>query len=533
VCFDYTSRVVVNFVVRCLSDNANSGIFVSEGLSSGQPIPVRRETVVAFLGPAPRGPVGIPVTISSIDEYVKRYGASGCDSPLHDAIRQFFNNGGKNAIVVRVCNSARRHRIVLPGPSGVLTLEAINPGPHELLRASVDYDGIPSTEKNRFNLVVHRLVSRDRPFVEQQEFYRCLSVDIADPDFVGYVLPGSEMVSIKGEIPEQRPDVTFRHGIEVGASYIYVDPDWPDAECLTDYDLIGCNTEGTGLYALDKVPCIDLINLVPDAQNLGPVALFAAERYCRERNAMLLVDPPTHWKSVDDAIRSAREIGFSSPNVATYFPRPANRGALPNSILGAIAGALVAGDIRDGIWGQPENKVLEMRTRAQLPVDLDIEEQHALKRVGINALRFTGSSRLELTGLVTLNRGAGCITEWDELHSRRTVQFIIDSIARGTRWAAFQDSNTGTWAELREQVQHYLHELFTAGALSGASAADAGYVVCDRQTNSTVKNDESGISFVIGFMPFGHGMQSFSFRQCPVDCQVQALRIEHPAVLAS
>jgi len=531
--FDYTSRVVVYFVVRCLSDNANSGIFVSEGLSSGQPIPVRLETVVAFLGPAPRGPVGIPVTVGGIDEYLKRFGVSGCNSPLHDALRQFFKNGGKNAIVVRVCSSKRRHRIVLPGPSGALTLEAINPGSHELLRASIDYDGIPSTDHDRFNLVVHRLVSRDRPFVEQQEFYRSVSVDISDTDFVGYALSGSELVSAKGAIPEQRPDVTFRRGIEIGASYIYVDPDWHDAECLTDYDLIGSNTEGTGLFALDQVPCIDLINIVSDAQDLGPVALFAAERYCRERNALLLVDPPTHWQSVDDAIRSAREIGFSSPNVVTYFPRPGVPGEPPTSVLGALAGALVAGDERDGIWSLPVNKSLEMRVRVELPISLDIEEQHALKRVGINALRLNGPSRLELTGWVTLNRGAGCITEWDKLHLRRMVLFIIESISRGTRWAAFQDSNAETWVELHEHVQHYLHELFTAGALAGTSASDAGYVVCDRQTNSTAMSGKSGVSFVIGFIPLGYGLQSFHFHQCPVECQVQAIRIEHSAVLAS
>jgi len=526
-------------VVRCLSENANSGIFVSESLSSGQSIPVRRDTVVAFLGPAPRGPVGIPITIGGVDEYLKRFGIPGCDSPLLDAIRQFFANSGENAIVVRVCSSTRRHCIVFPGPSGVLTLEAINPGPHEWLRASIDYDGIPSTDHNRFNLVVHRLASRDQPIVEQQEVYRGLSVDTADTDFVGHALLGSELVVIKEEIPEQRPDVTFRHGIEVGASYIYVDPEWPENGCLTDYDLIGCNTEGTGLFALDQVPTIDLVSLVSDAQDLGPVALFAAERYCRQRNAMLLVDPPTHWQSGHDAIRLARESGFTSPNVVTYFPRPIGRGQSFTSALGALAGALADGDARDGVWGLQDDVSLQMRAQVRLLFDLDIEEQYALQRIGINALRLTGSSRLELTGLVTLNRGCGCTTEWDELRLRRMVLFIINDIVRGTRWAAFQANDAETWVELRDQVQRYLHDLFAAGALFGANVVDAGYVICDRQTNSGYNrgghptSSESGVSFVVGFVPFGHGMQSFRFHQRPVECQIQTLHIEHSVALAS
>lgn len=526
-------------MVRCLSEDANSGIFVSEELTSGQPIPVRRDTVAAFIGTAPRGPVGIPVTIDSVDEYLRRFGVPGCDTPLLNTVSQFFANGGKNAIVVRVCSSARRHCIGLAGPSGSLILEAVNPGPHELLRASVDYDGIASTEHNQFNLVIHRLASRDQPIVDQQEVYRSLSADMADPNFVGHALSTSGLVTVKGEIPEQRPDVTFCPGIEVGASYVYVDPEWRETDCLTDYDLIGCNTEGTGLFALDQIPAVDLVTLVPDAHNLGPVVLFAAERYCRKRNAILLVDPPTHWRSAGSAIRLARKSGFLSPNVVTYFPRPTNSDQLPASVLGSLAGALVSGDAQDGIWGLREDAPLVMRDRGRLPFDLAVEEQHALQRVGINALRRTGRSRLELTGFVTLNQGSGCAPEWDELRLRRTVLFVIDSIIRGTRWAAFQENDAGTRAELRDQVQRYLRDLHTAGALSGANDADSGYVICNalapegHNRGGIETGSNSGISFVVGFTPCGHEMMSFRFSQHPVECQVQALHIEHPVALAS
>jgi len=512
---------------------------VSEGLSSGQPIPVRRETVVAFIGPAPRGPVGIPVSIDGVDACLKRFGSPGCDSPLLDAMRQFFANGGNDAIVVRVCRSVRRHRIVLDGPSGVLTLEAINPGAHELLRASVDYDGIPSADLDRFNLVVHRLASHDRPIVEQQEIFCGLSTDPADPDFIAHALLNSDLIRVNDQIPEQRPDVTFLSGIEVGTSYVYADPDWSESGCLTDYDLIGCDKESTGLFALDQVPSVDLVNLVSDAPDLGPVALFTAERYCRKRNAMLLIDPPTHWRSVADAIQSARESGFTSANVATYFPRPVERDLSSTSALGALAGALAARDACDGVWQSQENTPLAIRGRARPLFDIDIEEQYALRRAGINALRPGGRSRLELTGMVTMNRGGGCVTEWDDLRLRRTVLFIIDGIARGTRWAAFQRGDAQTCIELSEQVERYLHDLFAVGALTGAKLSEAGHITCEQQTNSTVDpvgqplDSESGVSFVVGFTPLEHGMQRFRFHQRPVECQVQVLHVEHSIALAS
>ena len=67
---------------------------------------------------------------------------------------------------------------------------------------------------------------------------------------------------------------------------------------------------------------VDLICLLSGAPDtdIGPVGLFAAERYCARRNAILLLDPPSHWSQVEDVARSQRNSPFASPNVMTYFP---------------------------------------------------------------------------------------------------------------------------------------------------------------------------------------------------------------------
>jgi hypothetical protein len=293
------------------------------------------------------------------------------------------------------------------------------------------------------------------------------------------------------------------------------------------------------LFALDQVPSIDLVNLIPDTPELGPVALFAAERYCRERNTMLLVDPPEHWRTVHDAVRSARESGFASPNVATYFPRPSIAGEHPASALGAFAGALAARDAQNGIWGLAGKECLDIRGCDRLRFDIDCEEEHAIHRAGINVLRRAGPSRFELTGLVTLNRGSGCIAEWDQLQWRRTTLFIVDGIARGTRWAAFQGDDPGTPAELYVQVRHFLHALFAIGVLSGGSVDQSSYVTCERKVDDAhhwggdYSDCESGVIFDIGFALSGNGMQSFRFHQCPNECRIQRLHTEQPIAMAS
>jgi len=531
--------------VCLLTETANSGIFVLEGSVRGQRLPIRRESVVAFIGSASRGPVGIPVAIRSVDEYRRRFGTPGHRSRIQDLLAQFFANGGANAIFVRVSGSERRHRLVMPGAAGELQLKAINPGPRECLRASIDYDGIPVGDTDRFNLVIHRLASHDKPLVEEQEIYRALSVDPGDPDFVAHALIDSELVYVAGPVPLTRPDITRCPGLGIGAAYEYADDDWHEHSPLTDYDLVGCNTEGTGLFALDRIPVVDLICPVPDADDIGPVALFAAERYCRERQAMLFVDPPASWKSVADVVRGRLSSAFSSPNVATYFPRPV---AIPGtglnrtpSALGALIGRLVADDAMLGVWAARGRDTLGIRCRAMLACVLDDHDRAVLKRLGVNSLRERAGGILQATGLVTMDHSSGMDAEWSDLQVRRLGLFIIGSIARGTRWAAFVEDDEQAWDDVRRQIADFMGELHAAGALAGRSANEAWYVTRDREVlgnarpGSGLRNDGvSGLTdFIVGFALDANGYIAFRFDHERLDCRIHPVGWQPGIALAS
>ena len=132
-------------------------------------------------------------------------------------LTQFFANGGGTAIVVRVCPSSRRSQIALAGPSGPLILDAVNPGPSEYLRASIDYDHIPAEETRRFNLIIHRLSSPTSQIVVEQEIFSGVSVEPADADFVVHALLNSDLVNVHGALPAKRPDDTLSLGVEAGA----------------------------------------------------------------------------------------------------------------------------------------------------------------------------------------------------------------------------------------------------------------------------------------------------------------------------
>ena len=98
--------------------------------------------------------------LRSFADYQQVFGGLWQPSPLSYAVEQFFENGGREAYVVRVVNGGAPATLSIPCGEQTLTLEALSPGSREVLRASVDYDNIGPAEDDRFNLVVQRVRAR-------------------------------------------------------------------------------------------------------------------------------------------------------------------------------------------------------------------------------------------------------------------------------------------------------------------------------------------------------------------------------------
>jgi len=63
--------------------------------------------VVAFVGRALKGPVNEAVPVESFAQFQQRFGGLWSDSLLPHAVEQFFEHGGRQAVIVRVVSSAR------------------------------------------------------------------------------------------------------------------------------------------------------------------------------------------------------------------------------------------------------------------------------------------------------------------------------------------------------------------------------------------------------------------------------------------
>jgi uncharacterized protein len=458
----------------------------------------------AFVGRTLRGPVNRPVLIESFSEFQHTFGGLWQPSRLSYAVEQFFENGGREALVVRVVNGARAATLTLRAGAAALNLQAVSPGTREFLRASVDYDNIPAHDAARFNLTVQRVRVQGGSHVDDQEIFPQLSVQPLHERYAAEVLRRSELVRVLGPVPAERPERT-RDAAGTPA-YVCSNSDGDDGAPLSDYDLIGSEVERTGLFALDGSDHFSLLCTPPLArtEDVGPAVLVVAARFCKERGALLIVDPPYAWHTADDALAGMREWQIKSENAIMFFPRILAHDKLRGHFesfapCGAVAGMLARVDQTHPVWGEPktEDSVLRQGYR---PVCL-VPEDRRMKLLlrGVNTLQAIRSvSRIGVKPR-TLASGATGTADWQSLAARRLALFIVSSIERGTRWVAAVEPTPDVVQTVAAHVRLFFEQLHESGAFGARRREESYYVICDRRFNAADGERSGEFQFLIGF----------------------------------
>ena len=309
---------------------------------AASPAPIERlpAAVTAFVGRALKGPVNTPTAISSFAEFQQQFGGLWQPAPLGYAVEQFFENGGWQAVIVRVANGARAPTLRLPAGKGELILQGRHPGTREYLRASVDYDGIAASDVDQFNVVLQRLRVPDSELIEEQEIVRRVSVRPDAERSVERVLERSRLVRVISALPAERPDRTLAKLAAGRIGYVAANSDGADGTDLTDYDLIGDESARTGLFALRNGPRFEFLCVPPLGRNqdIGMATLLVAQRLCRSRQALLVVDPPHELGQRGGRRRRSEPVGLSQRGRAAVFsqdPRSIGCAGVPSCSLPA------------------------------------------------------------------------------------------------------------------------------------------------------------------------------------------------------
>ncbi len=488
------------------------GVYIEEVLSGVRTIIGVATSITAFIGRARRGPVNEPTRIQSFADYERAFGGLWTESPMSYAVSHYFLHGGTDALIVRVHKGANAATLSLPAGGETLTLAATSPGAWgNNLRAKVDHEtkdkDDASPDANLFNLKIQE-VDPDTGDVFVTETFLNISISSDSSRFITKVLEyESNLVEVQGTVPATRPDDT--------STSISSNNDGSDGTAVTDAEVTGDSTQRTGIYALDKADLFNLLCIPPltHDKDVGvDTTLAKAVKYCKDRRAMLIVDPGSGWTTVAAAESGVNDVRSKlgndlATNAVVYFPRlkmadPLKENRTETFVpCGAVAGIFARTDSQRGVWKAPAGIDASFAGVRELSYKLSDSENGALNPLGLNCLRTFPVYGNVVWGARTLAGADRLSSEWKYVPVRRLALFIEESLYRGTQWVVFEPNDEPLWAQIRLNVGAFMQNLFRQGAFQGTSPRGAYFVKCDKETTTQNDIDRGVVNILVGFAP--------------------------------
>jgi phage tail sheath protein FI len=500
------------------------GVYLEEIPSGVRTITGVATSIAAFIGRALRGPVNEPITVNSYGDFERTFGGLWVGSTLGFAVRDFYLNGGGQAIIIRLYHAesgagAKPAQAKLTADS--LGLEAANPGFWgNKLRVRVDHNTRPlqpgEPADSLFNLTV-----RDGETGAIENF-RNVSFAVGHPRQIDKVLLNeSQLVRMTGNLPTARPAKSSDPAAgrdpwednQPATNYkVATAGEASDGAALTkadDFTPAGAEANKRGLYALAKADLFNLLCIPPylAGGNVDTSLISEAAVYCERRRAMLLVDPPVEWTTKDQVKSGVSGIGTTSKNAALYFPRlrqphPLRENQLEDFVpCGAVAGIFARTDAQRGVWKAPAGSEATLVGVPGLSVPLNDPENGELNPLGVNCLRVMAPSGPLVWGARTLQGDDRFASEWKYVPVRRLALFIEESLYRGTQWVVFEPNDAPLWAQIRLNIGAFMHNLFRQGAFQGQTPQEAYFVKCDKETTTQADINLGIVNIMIGIAP--------------------------------
>ena len=526
------------------------GVYIEEIKSSVRTIVGVPTSTTAFVGPVAKGPAGKAKHISNWGDFVRLYGdLDAASSPLAYAVYQFYLNGGAEAEVVRIAPKDAEPATLELGNTVVLT--ASSPGKWaESLQAMVDWDSkdLVGVQKDKLKETrdkspLWNLRIRDQQGGTEERFLNIDSTE-GSPDSLDRKLAGSLLVKPPAATAKRPPESVEQAAAppappvpapaeppegpaepapaEPPAAPAAPTPKWIAAKPgkaggagndgkLTAEDYIGNAGQKTGMHALRDADIFNLMIVSPETLGEDPLegVLDEALKLCVDRRAILLVDPPKAWTSVDsafDGIATSTLLGDNAKNAAVYFPRltlpdPAFGGTRDFAPAGAVAGVITRTDSQRGVWKAPAGTDASIASVRKLSVALTDQENGRLNPRALNVIRTFPIIGTVVWGARTL-RGADQLgDEWKYLPVRRMALYLEETLFRSTTWAVFEPNAEPLWSSLRLNIGAFMNSLWRQGAFAGSTARDAYLVKCDSENNPQNDIDRGIVNILVGFAP--------------------------------
>ena len=500
------------------------GVYIEEIPSGVRTITGVPTSVTAFIGGAPRGSDNEPVLVNSFADYERSFGGLDVHSMMSYAVRDFYLNGGSQALIVRVHNGAAKATLQLPtegSPGGPLVLEARSFGSWgNKLTAEVDHDTRDLRDPSLFNLRVFEDTESGA-----RESHLNLSTEPASARYFPRVLERESSLvrarknSSGGWDETDRPTETIPLVSPPGDEHVPIKADGGlNGTDITATELIGAEAAETGMYALKRADIFNLLCIPPAKRGeaTDPSVYQAALKLCKDRRAMLIVDPDPAWAAQPQgaykkAITGKNDLGLSSNNdgrnAALFFPCVRQRDPLREFQLdtfvpsGIVAGVMARTDTERGVWKAPAGLDAGLAGVDGLQVNLTDLENGELNKLGVNCLRSFPVTGRVVWGSRTLRGADQLADEYKYIPVRRLALYIEETLYRGTQWVVFEPNDEPLWAQIRLNLGAFMQNLFRQGAFQGKTPAEAYRVKCDKETTTQNDINLGVVNILIAFAP--------------------------------
>jgi phage tail sheath protein FI len=604
------------------------GVYVEEIPSGVRTIVGVATSITAFVGRASRGPVNEAVTINSFGDFERQFGGLGVDYPMSYAVRDFYLNGGSQAIIIRLYkpffkDESERQKaqadaqkaadavakaatdaaavvtpaptpqgvadaatgavaaasagsaaakaaaeavakaatdavaIVTPAPTpqtvakaatdaaakagtnaaprgtstlkiGNLTLEAASAGKWgDDLRVRVD-NKVSDDVATRYGLAKTKLFNltvRDMKTGVTEKFLNVTGEE--SPRRIDRALLNeSALIKVPSDAIAPFP-VPNAHPDPVAGKTVWEDPNAStavagdgkaaDSQALDQAAYEGSRDGKTGMFALEQADLFNLLCIPPDTRDSDtlPVVYQTARKYCLDRRALLIVDPPNAWNSANSITANNNAaltaLGLSSGdearNAALFFPRVIEADSLRDGQAdtfvpcGIVAGVMARTDTQRGVWKAPAGIDAALNGTQGLKVNLTDPENGQLNPLGVNCLRSFPVFGRVVWGARTLRGADQAADEYKYIPVRRTALFIEESLFRGLKWVVFEPNDEPLWAQIRLNAGAFMHNMFRQGAFQGKTPREAYFVKCDKDTTTQNDINLGIVNVVVGFAP--------------------------------
>jgi phage tail sheath protein FI len=251
------------------------GVYIQELPSTVHTITAVATSITAFVGYTIRGPENKATEVLSWSDFERLFGGLASDSELSYAVKQFFDNGGTTAYVVRVGKDNGTIGEIQLGdesssPVLALTVDALSKGAWaNQLIVDIDYGNV--SDKNSFNVTITDMGTGT------VETFDNVTIDSTSTRFVTAIINdpdnGSNLITVKS-VGNSRPAQTGTTGSDLAPTQQALSTLLSKKVTNGDVDYQFTVTDGTGTNTITTASSPGpLVPLIPN-QTFPPASIM-------------------------------------------------------------------------------------------------------------------------------------------------------------------------------------------------------------------------------------------------------------------